>query len=297
MKRTTLFAFSRYLIGYMKELRRDRTVETYTTTLNSFTRFLEGKDIPFKSLTSSLVDQYQVWLQEKGLTRNTTSFYMRNLRAIYNQAVDRGLAPPTDPFRHVYTGVDKTRKRALPLSVIRRIKVLDLSTRTDLSFARDMFLFSFYTRGMSFIDMSYLRPSNLQEGYLVYARKKTGQPIRIKWEKSMQDIIDRYPANPAGYLLPIITSSEKGGRNQYRNILFHVNSGLADISEMLRIDPPVTTYVARHSWASIAYSRNVPIAVISEAMGHDSERTTRIYLASVSNTKVDKANSMILHLL
>ena len=297
MKRTTLFAFSRYLIGYMKELRRDRTVETYTTTLNSFTRFLEGKDIPFKSLTSSLVDQYQVWLQEKGLTRNTTSFYMRNLRAIYIQAVDRGLAPPTDPFRHVYTGVDKTRKRALPLSVIRRIKALDLSTRTDLSFARDMFLFSFYTRGMSFIDMSYLRPSNLQEGYLVYARKKTGQPIRIKWEKSMQDIIDRYPANPAGYLLPIITSSEKGGRNQYRNILFHVNSGLADISEMLRIDPPVTTYVARHSWASIAYSRNVPIAVISEAMGHDSERTTRIYLASVSNTKVDKANSMILHLL
>ncbi len=297
MKRTTLFAFSRYLIGYMKELRRDRTVETYTTTLNSFTRFLEGKDIPFKSLTSSLVDQYQVWLQEKGLTRNTTSFYMRNLRAIYNQAVDRGLAPPTDPFRHVYTGVDKTRKRALPLSVIRRIKALDLSTRTDLSFARDMFLFSFYTRGMSFIDMSYLRPSNLQEGYLVYARKKTGQPIRIKWEKSMQDIIDRYPANPAGYLLPIITSSEKGGRNQYRNILFHVNSGLADISEMLRIDPPVTTYVARHSWASIAYSRNVPIAVISEAMGHDSERTTRIYLASVSNAKVDKANSMILHLL
>lgn len=297
MKRTTLFAFSRYLIGYMKELRRDRTVETYTTTLNSFTRFLEGKDIPFKSLTSSLVDQYQVWLQEKGLTRNTTSFYMRNLRAIYNQAVDRGLAPPTDPFRHVYTGVDKTRKRALPLSVIRRIKALDLSTRTDLSFARDMFLFSFYTRGMSFIDMSYLRPSNLQEGYLVYARKKTGQPIRIKWEKSMQDIIDRYPANPAGYLLPIITSSEKDGRNQYRNILFHVNSGLADISEMLRIGPPVTTYVARHSWASIAYSRNVPIAVISEAMGHDSERTTRIYLASVSNAKVDKANSMILHLL
>ena len=160
-----------------------------------------------------------------------------------------------------------------------------------------MFLFSFYTRGMSFIDMSYLRPENLAGGYLLYVRKKTGQPIQIKWEKCMQDIVNRYQPNPTGYLLPIIVDPDRDERNQYRNILFHVNSGLAEISGMLHIDPPVTTYVARHSWATVAYAKDIPVSVISEALGHDSERTTRIYLASVSTARVDRANSMIIDLL
>ena len=294
MKRATFCAFSRYLINCMRDGRQYRIAETYTTSVNSFSRFLGGKDIPFKALTPSLVVRYEAWLLDRGLCRNTTSFYMRNLRAIFNKAVKLGYAPPGDPFQQVYTGVDKTRKRALPLSDIRRIKRLDLSARPDLSLARDLFLFSFYTRGMSFVDMSYLRPDNIQDGYLVYARKKTGQSLRIKWEKSMQDIVDRYDAPCSGYLLPIITSKDRDERNQYRNILFRVNSGLAEISRMLHIDPPITTYVARHSWATIAYSQNVSVSIISEALGHDSERTTRIYLASVSNSRVDRANSMIL---
>ena len=297
MKRDSLTSFTRHLIDCMKDSGRFRIAETYKTTLNSFNRFLGGKDISFELLSTTLIGQYQVWLQEQGLSRNTTSFYMRNLRAIYNHAVEQGYAPEGNPFRLVYTGVDKTRKRALPLPMIHRIKGLDLPKRPDLALARDMFLFSFYTRGMSFIDMSYLRPENLSGGYLYYCRKKTGQPIQIKWEKCMQDIVDRYPSAPTGYLLPIIVDPDRDERNQYRNILFHVNSGLAEISGILHIDPPVTTYVARHSWATIAYAKEIPVSVISEALGHDSERTTRIYLASVSTTRVDKANSKIIDLL
>jgi integrase len=159
-----------------------------------------------------------------------------------------------------------------------------------------MFLFSFYTRGMSFVDMAYLRRSDVHKNVLTYARNKTGQTLSIRWEECMQEIVDRYPENPNGFLLPIITRPGDF-RNQYRNVLFKVNSGLKEISQLLNLPIPLTTYVARHSWASIAYSQSVPLSVITEGLGHDSERTTRIYLASVLGDKVDRANQMIIDLL
>ena len=294
MKNDSFFELMQQMVTLFRERHQFRTAETYTTTMNSFRRFLEGHDIPFRSVTPELVENYETWLLKKGLSRNSTSFYMRILRAVFNHAVDLGHVPISEPFRHVYTGVDKTRKRAIPLSVIRRMKALDLESRPDLAFSRDMFLFSFFTRGMSFVDMAYLRPGSISQGCLSYVRKKTGQLLRIHWEDCMQEIVDRYPAGDAGYLLPIITDPGRDDRNQYRNVLFHVNAGLAEISRMLHLDPPITTYVARHSWATAAYSQNVPVSIISEALGHDSERTTRIYLASVSNSRVDRANSMII---
>lgn len=293
----TVFQMMTFLIEQLHENHRFRTAETYTTARNNFRRFREGKDILLKQLTPELLAHYESWMLERGLSRNTTSFYMRILRAAFNQAVEKGYVSDTRPFRHVYTGVDKTRKRAIPLSTMRRIQVLNLSGRPDLSLARDLFLFSFYTRGMSFVDMSFLRPDNIVGGYLEYARKKTGQSIRIKWEKTMQDIVDRYPPQPAGYLLPIVSDPSRDGRNQYRNTLAKVNAGLSEISRMLNIYPPITTYVARHSWASIAYAQKVPLGVITAALGHDSERTTRIYLDSVSLSRVDRANAMMIRLL
>ena len=293
----TLFETLGVLIDNLTVNRHFRTAETYTTALNSFRRFRDGEDLPLEHVTPELMARYETWMLGRGLSRNTTSFYMRILRAAFNQAVEMGVVPESHPFRHVYTGVDKTRKRAVSLATIRRIKELDLSSRPDLAFARDLFLFSFYTRGMSFVDMAYLRPGNLRHGYLEFARKKTGQKLRIKWEKSMQDIVNRYPPKPLGYLLPIITDPARDDRNQYRNVLGHVNAGLSEISRLLHIYPPITTYVARHSWASIAYANEVPLSVISEALGHDSERTTRIYLSTVTHDRVDRANTMIIRLL
>ena len=294
MKEQLFFTFMSGVIADLKAAKKYRTSEIYKTAKNSFFRFMEGHDISTRKVTSSLIAQYEKWLKESGVTRNTSSFYMRVLRAVYNRAAARGLARRNNPFKQVYTGVDKTRKRAVNVQVIRRMKELDLSGKPCLTFARDIFLFSFYTRGMSFVDMAYLRPENISRGYLCYERKKTGQPLRIHWEDCMQEIVERYPTSAAGYLLPIITDPGLNARNQYRNVLFRVNSGLAEISRMLRVDPPITTYVARHSWATIAYSQDVPVSIISEGLGHDSERTTRIYLASVSNKKVDRANTMII---
>ena len=197
----------------------------------------------------------------------------------------------------VYTGVEKTLKRAISLNDLKRIKGLDLSLKPNLDFARDMFLFCFYTRGMSFIDMAYLRKKDLQNGILSYRRRKTGQQLFIKWERCMQEIVDKYPINETEYLLPIITKRNKDYRKQYTNELHRVNHLLKKIGKQLDLSIPLTMYVGRHSWASIAKSRNVPISVISEGMGHDSENTTQIYLASLDTSVVDRANKKILDLL
>lgn len=239
---------------------------------------------------------YEAYLRNRGVSPNTSSFYMRNLRAVYNRAVEKGLVEQKFPFRHVYTGVEKTVKRAIPLKAVRRIKEMDLTSNPALDFARDMFLFSFYTRGMSFVDMAYLRKKDLNNGILSYRRRKTGQRLSVKWEKRMQEIADKYDTERSAYLLPVIRpESGVEERKQYINTAHNVNRALKAIGEQLELSIPLTMYVARHAWASIAKSKNIPLSVISEGMGHESETTTRIYLASLDTIAVDKANSLIIN--
>ena len=295
-KEASLFTFMHGVIAQLKQLGKIRTSETYTATLKSFMAFREDQDVPLDGITSDLMLLYEAFLKAKGVRMNTISFYMRILRAVYNRAVEKGLTEQQNPFRHVYTGVDKTIKRAIPIKAIKALKELDLSMKPSLDFARDMFLFSFYTRGMSFVDMAYLKKSDLQNGILTYRRRKTGQELTIKWEKFMAEIVAKYPDNQTDYLLPIIKEKENE-RKQYDNALHLVNYRLKDLSKMLKLQRPLTMYVARHSWASAAKAKNVPLSVISEGMGHDSEATTQIYLASLETSVVDKANKMILGLL
>ena len=295
-KETSLFSFMHSVIIQLRQLGKIRTSETYTATLKSFMEFREEHDVPLDGVNSDLMLLYEAHLKAKGVRMNTISFYMRILRAVYNRAVEKELTPQKYPFRHVYTGVDKTVKRAVPVKVIKALKELNLSMKSSLDFARDMFMFSFYTRGMSFVDMAYLNKTDLQNGILTYCRRKTGQRLTVKWEKCMEEIIKKYPSNSSTYLLPII--KEQGNeRKQYDNALHLVNYRLKDLSGMLKLQRPLTMYVARHSWASLAKVRNVPLSVISEGMGHDSEKTTQIYLASLEASVVDKANKMILELL
>lgn len=295
-KESSLFNFMHGVIAQLKQLGKIRTSETYTATLKSFMAFRESQDVPLDGISSDMMLLYEAHLKTRDVSMNTISFYMRNLRAVYNRAAEKGLTPQNNPFRHVYTGVDKTIKRAIPIKEIKALKELDLSLKPSLDFARDMFMFSFYTRGMSFIDMAYLKKSDLQNGILTYRRRKTGQQLSIKWEKCMEDIVSKYPQNQTDYLIPIIKETVNE-RRQYDNALHLVNYHLKDLSSMLKLQRPLTMYVARHSWASAAKARNIPLSVISEGMGHDSEATTQIYLASLETSVVDKANKMILGLL
>lgn len=290
----SLFNFMENVITQLKQIGKLRTAETYTATLRSFMRFRNDTDVLLDDITPELIEMYEAYLQNNGVVRNTSSFYMRILRAVYNRAVEKEFVKQRNPFKNVYTGVDKTAKRALPLSTIRRIKNLDLTRLPKLEFARDMFLFSFYTRGMSFIDMAFLKKTDLQNGYLRYRRRKTKQQLFIRWEKCMQEILDKHNAPESPYLLPIIKVAKQNERKQYGNALREVNNKLKEIAKTICLPIPLSTYVARHSWASIARSKNIPISVISEGMGHDSEMTTQIYLSSLDSSAIDHANSLIL---
>ena len=290
----SLFNFMEGIIAKLKQNGKVRTSETYKSTLNSFKKFRKDEDVMLDCLTSEIMEGFEAWHKSRGVAPNTISFYTRILRAVYNRAVEDDIIENRNPFRHVYTGVDKTVKRALPLAVIKKIKSLDLSLTPALDFARDMFLMSFYLRGMSFIDMAFLKKSDLKNGYVTYRRRKTGQQLVIEWTKEMQLILDKYHENASDYLLPIIRNPGTNERCTYRNTGYNINHNLKRIAGMVGVSIPLTLYVARHSWASAAKAKGIPLSVISEGMGHDSEATTQIYLASLDTSVVDKANSLIL---
>ncbi len=301
----TLFNYMEMIIAGMRQNGRFRTSETYTAALMSFKKFLGesnrkeclycGGEIMLDSITTELMEAYEAWQKNRGNSMNTVSFYIRILRAVYNRAVDDGIIENEKPFRRVYTGIDKTVKRALPLQHIRKIKSLDLSLMPALDYARDMFMMSFYFRGMSFVDMAFLRKTDLRNGSIVYRRRKTGQQLNIKWTAEMQTILDKYPENKSDYLLPIIKTADTNERCTYRNASYNINHSLKKIAGLVNLDIKLTMYVARHSWASVAKAKGIPLSVISEGMGHDSETTTQIYLASLDTSVVDRANSLILN--
>ena len=293
----TLFSFMEGIIGTLRTNGKVRTSETYQSTLNSFKAFRRNEDILIDSIDSEVMEAYEAWQKERGNSQNTVSFYNRIIRAVYNRALENDIIENQYPFRHVYTGIDKTVKRALPLTVIKKIKALDLSLLPTLDYARDIFILSFMLRGMSFIDMAYLRKRDLSDGYVKYRRRKTGQQLVIAWTREMQMILDKYPENKGIYLLPIITETGQDEHRVYKHTCDKINHNLKKIAGIVGIAAPLSLYVARHSWASIAKSEGVPGSLISEGLGHDSESTTKIYLDSLRTNRIDRVNSMLIHLL
>lgn len=276
------------------------TARNCRNTLASFTAFLQGRPLPFSALTAELVDNYSRWLSRRGLSRNSVSFYMRVLRSVYNKAVGQQLAVQIFPFRNVYTGIDRTRKRAVPESVIARLLALDLPACSSLAFARDLFIFSYCMRGMAFVDMAYLRRTSIRGSHLRYFRHKTGQPLEIRLEKIPRNIVDRYytaaPQSP--YVFPILKTEEsQAAYRQYQTALRYYNRQLKRLSALLRLKSPLSSYISRHSWATAARNHNIPLSIISAGMGHTSEKTTRIYLASLDNAIIDDANRKIINYL
>lgn len=294
----SLFSFMEKIILEYQQHGQIRTSETYLSTLNSFKRFRMNVDVMLEEVNTELLLSYEFYLKTEGVSPNTISFYMHRLRAIYNRAVELELIEQRFPFKRVRTSIEKTVKRAISIKYIRKLKSLDLKDSPSLAFARDMFLFSFYTRGMSFVDIAYLQKKNLQNNILTYRRKKTGQKLQIQWELCMQQIVNMYKAdNSSQFLMSIIKDSIKDPRRQYQNALIRINRNLKKLGDNIGLELPLTMYVARHSWATIARNEGVPLAIISEGMGHDNEKTTQIYLAMLENTAIDKANRKILKLL
>lgn len=289
-----LFSFMEHQIVLLKRSDRVKTAAIYATVLRSFQDFRNHQDIYFDRIDGGLMKHYESYLKDRNVSNNSISCYIRTLRSVYNKAVDYGLTKQSYPFRNVYTGIAKTVKRAVDQDTIIRLQSLDLSDREGLSFARDLFMFSFYTRGMSFVDMAKLRTGNIKNGVLIYRRSKTKQSLSIKMEQCILAIIEKYRSTTTGtdYLLPILTAKNQS----YESMLRNHNKRLKMISQMLALPKSLSSYVSRHSWATLAARKGIPIRVISEGMGHENENTTRIYLASLDQSFLDKANAEVISL-
>ena len=283
--------FIKNQIRLMRNANRLGTALNYEKTMKNFAEFLGGVNLPFSAMTEQLIADYNAFLVQRGMVRNSISFYMRIMRAVYNKAVRQKLVEQSHPFTEVYTGIDRTRKRAVSESVISQLYKLKLTEGTPLALARDIFIFSYCTRGMAFVDIAYLKKENIQNGVICYARRKTGQLLSVRIEPSIQRIIDRYSSALSPYVFPILTSTEtKEAYEEYQVAINNHNRLLRRLSKMLPAGCKLTSYTSRHSWATAARNHNVPISVISQGMGHTSEQTTQIYLTMLENSVIDDAN-------
>lgn len=290
--------FMRGIITEKETAGQFRTAEAYRATLNCWLRFIDPeKAMPWKMVTSRSMTLFADYLKKRGATKNTQSFYFRILRAVCNRAQEEGVAVlPGNLFDNVYTGKARTRKRALPIEDIRKIAAAEPKNRKE-QLARDMFIFSFITRGMAPIDMALLRKGNIVDGRLAYRRHKTGRAITMEWITEMREIADRYVRDGSDYLFPLVSSDGAEGWKQFKRGSQVINYHLRKLGKRLDLPMPLTLYVARHSWATVAKSTGVPTALISEAMGHVSERMTQVYLGSIDVGRVDSANREIVDLL
>ena len=286
------FAAARQTIDTLTATRAKSTVDNYRTALRSLTLFV-GTSLPVGRLDCNLIEGYQHWLTDKGITQNTVSCYMRSLRSIIQKTW-----PETDIhqlFKGVFTGKEHTEKRAVPVDDINRLRLLKLPRRSPLAFARDLFQFSVYAQGMPFVDIAHLRKSQISDGYIVYHRHKTGQRICVKLESQMQQIINRYQVADSPYVFPILTSDDSRQTAQaYETARARYNRHLNVLSRLAHTQRKLTSYVARHSWASMAYHANVSLPVISKALGHTSPSTTQTYLQSIDDDSIASANNFLI---
>ena len=279
------------IILKLEKSRSKSTIDNYRTALRSFLCYA-GSSITLRSVNANLLEGYQRWLQQNNVSLNTISCYMRSLRRLFRIA---GLKECDDCFTNVFTGNAQTEKRSLTTEQIGRLKDLRLTNGTSLCLTRDLFLFSFYAQGMPFVDLAFLRKSNIRNGYIIYSRHKNGQTIRIKIERQMQDIINMYARKESPYLFPLLKAAEpNAAMREYETKLRRYNKKLSMLANMAGL-PSLSSYQVRHSWASLAFSSNVELPVISKGLGHTNPQTTLIYIREIDDNRVADANRIIIN--
>lgn len=278
-------------IGELSRTRSLSTIENYRTALRSFGKYLKDC-LPTTHLSAELMQAYERWMKGQNISKNTISCYMRSLRALTVRICGEG---SLSIYNKVYTGRSKTEKRAVKQDELMRIRNLKLTKGSFLSLVRDLFLFSFYALGMPFVDMAFLRKSQINNGQITYFRHKTGQRICINIEPCMQEIINRYVASDREYVFPLLNSMQP--HEAYREYLLRLNQynkALKQLANQAGITRNLTSYVSRHTWASMAYNSNVGLPIISKALGHANPLNTLIYIQQINDQRLYQANRKIL---
>lgn len=268
------------------------TAMAYQAVLKKIKSFYNGKHLILDNINNQMVMDFKVFLKEENHKKNTINFYMRIFRAIYNKAMNDGyIETGTNPFRNITFHTEVTPKRAITKAQLRQIVEIDLSDEPHLECARDIFLFSFFTRGMPFVDCAYLKKTDIRKDTIEYSRRKTDQKLSIEISPQIESIVNKY-THINNYVLPILDNNDpRSDYEQYRNALRKHNIRLQIIGDRLGIK--LSSYVTRHSWATIAKNKGIPLSVISESLGHASESTTYAYLASFDKSILREANEIV----
>jgi len=296
MKKVFLTQFMERLIEELVCEQRDGTAHVYRSTLNRLSRFLEGKDVTFYQMTPEWLMRFEKRLLADQLTWNTISTYMRTLRSVYNQAVDCDAAPYVPRlFNKVYTGVDSKVKRAIKPETMHKLMMAPPLLDTKQAFSRDMFVLLFLCRGMSFVDLAYLRRCDLQGNVITYRRHKTGRRLTVAVNKEAMAIIRRNENadQDSPFLFPIIKHPGREEYKQYANMLRSLNYQLSQVARSLKLKERISTYVARHTWATTALRQNFNPSLICDAMGHSSVKVTETYFKSSREEDINKMNRKI----
>lgn len=268
----------------------------YLTAIRSFTKAVG--ELSLSKIDKAILARYQEWMRKQGICDNTVSCYNRTLRAIYNKAVDERLVVDLHPFEACFMGTMKTDKRSIDEQCIAQLKYADLSRHEELIPTRDFFLFSFYTMGMPFVDIAYLKKSQIKDKQIVYRRHKTHQIVTVPLCEEALHIINIYSAQTLDYVFPLLTSeNEAEAYREYCTRLNAYNRSLKRLAQITGVNIALTSYTMRHSWASLAYKSDVPLSVISQALGHTRPDTTMIYIRSLDNAQMQESNNKVQRLI
>lgn len=291
------------IIDEMNKAGRVSNAQAYQSTKDSIIKF-KGKKIRFRDITPAFLEKYEVFLKENGNQNGGVAFKMRELKALYNKARNRKLIPK-EPYPFEDYKVSKLKsnisKRALNVEEFKKIRDVDLSKYPNLIDAYNFFMFSIYTRGMNFMDMMTLKWSNIQNNRIYYTRSKTKGAFNIEIMGNTQEILTFYKKQnrPTQYVFPILLHEQLTPKQiHYRKqkVLRSYNSKLKEIAVLAEVDVKLTSYVARHSFATILKMQGTSIEKISEMMGHADVSVTMNYLKEFSNEELDKENRKFLDL-
>lgn len=294
----TLFNFSEKLIQDLEESRRYGTALSYKDCIRCIKHFTDGVDVTFSQISYRWLTQFEKYYLGKGNSYNALGVYMRTLRAIINKAIKSGIASKSYyPFEQYRIKTEKTKKRAISMDTMKRIMEEKFSPDDDLFHTRNYFLASFMMYGMNFADMAQLKMSNIHSGRIQYKRQKTGKVYDIKITDKLDAILKYYTEGKEkeDFIFPIIkreTPSE-----QYKDMMWSrkcYNKSLKLLAEKCAIEETLTSYVSRHSFATEALLKNVPVSAISAMLGHSSLTTTEIYLKGLPTDVLDDYNDQIM---
>ena len=300
----TVCQFYQELIEQCKNNNKCGNRLIYKGSYNSLKVFTKNQlDIPFSAIDISWLNKYEKWLRSKGNKETTMSLMFRTLRSAYNKAIKAKCARKSDyPFdEYKINKFDtKTQKRAIAKTeVLKFTKEVDnIGKRQYVQLSKDIFIFSYLCGGINFTDIANLTKVNITNGRIHYIRQKTGKLIKLGISEEAMQIIKKYESESKGYLFPILNANihktPLQKQNRTHKMLGKINKNLKLIAAQLNVDANMTTYVARHSFASVLKKSGVSIALISEALGHSDLSTTQVYLDSFDNEQIDAAMQNLL---